>query len=235
MRFHPVPLALLLAAPLLATLPPPLAEPAISPDGIQIAFVSGADIWIAPIAGGSARPLVSHPSADSRPMFSPDGARLAFISDHTGNGDIYVLTITTGLLLRLTFDDWQDELSAWSPDSRYVYFSNSSYDISTAHDVYRVSADGGTPMPVLADRYAGEYFAVPAPHGDELAFVANGENTRKWFRHGHSAKDASDIYIRRPGPVYQRHTAPSSTHFHKSDNSAASNLSACGILIRACE
>ena len=30
-------------------------------------------------------------------------------------------------------------------------------------DVYRVGADGGTPMPVAADRYTTEYFASPAP------------------------------------------------------------------------
>src|SRR5215467_6612296 len=84
---------------------PSFAEPGISPDGATIAFVSGGDIWEVPAAGGDARLLVSHPATESRPLFSPDGKRLAFTSTRTGAGDIYVVTIATGDLARLTFDD----------------------------------------------------------------------------------------------------------------------------------
>ena len=58
-----------------------------------------------PARGGDARLLVSHPATESRPLFSPDGKRLAFTSTRTGNGDVYVLTLATGDLTRLTFDD----------------------------------------------------------------------------------------------------------------------------------
>src|SRR5262249_10544055 len=84
---------------------PSFAEPGISPDGATIAFVSGGDIWEVPAAGGEARLLVSHPATESRPLFSPDGKRLAFTSTRTGAGDVYVVTIATGDLARLTFDD----------------------------------------------------------------------------------------------------------------------------------
>src|SRR4051812_1538606 len=73
---------------------PSLAEPGISPDGSTIAFASGGDIWEVPARGGDARLLVSHPAADSRPLYSPDGTRLAFTSTRTGNGDVYVLTLS---------------------------------------------------------------------------------------------------------------------------------------------
>jgi Tol biopolymer transport system component len=81
------------------------AEPGISPDGNEIAFVSGSDIWTVPAAGGTARLLVSHPATESRPLFSPDGRRVAFTSTRTGGGDIYVLTIDSGELMRVTYDD----------------------------------------------------------------------------------------------------------------------------------
>lgn len=71
---------------------PSFAEPAISPDNSEIAFVSGDDIWTASLNGGEARLLVSDAAEESRPLYSPDGKRLAFVSDRTGNGDIYVLT-----------------------------------------------------------------------------------------------------------------------------------------------
>jgi hypothetical protein len=72
------------------------AEPGIAPDGREIAFSSGGDIWSAPAAGGDAHLLVAGPGTDRRPMFSPDGRELAFVSTRTGGGDIYVLTFATG-------------------------------------------------------------------------------------------------------------------------------------------
>src|SRR4051794_29907996 len=142
---------------------PSFAEPGISPDGSTIAFVSGGDIWEVPARGGDARLLVSHPATESRPLFSPDGSRLAFTSTRTGNGDVYALTLATGDLTRLTFDDAAELVSGWSADGQSVLFQSNSHDISGMLDVYRVGVDGGTPMPVAADRYTTEYFAAPSP------------------------------------------------------------------------
>src|SRR5678815_2300576 len=100
---------------------PYYTDPAISPDRSEIAFVSGGDIWTVPAAGGEARLLVSHPANESRPLYSPDGKQLAFLSTRTGNGDIYLLTFATGELKRLTFDDYNDQLDAWSRDGRWLY------------------------------------------------------------------------------------------------------------------
>src|SRR5229473_4799377 len=90
-----------------------LTEPVLCPTRPEIAFVSGGDIWVAPAKGGEAHLLVSHPSDESRPLYSPDGARLAFVSTRTGNGDIYVLTLASGELKRITFDDTRASLDAW--------------------------------------------------------------------------------------------------------------------------
>ena len=72
---------------------PYYSEPAISPDGAEIAFVSGGDIWTVSSKGGAARLLVAHPDYDSRPIYSPDGQYLAFNSTRSGNGDIYTLNL----------------------------------------------------------------------------------------------------------------------------------------------
>src|SRR5262245_30522662 len=88
---------------------PYFTEPAISPDYAEIAFVSGGDIWTVAASGGEARLLVSHTANESRPIYSPDGRRLAFVSTRTGNGDIYILTLSSGDLRRLTFDDTADQ------------------------------------------------------------------------------------------------------------------------------
>ena len=170
-------------------------EPAISPDRAEIAFVSGGDIWTVPVAGGEARLLVSHEANEQRPIYAPDGASLAFISDRTGGGDIYVLALATGILRQLTFDDGLDRLDGWSRDGRWIYFSSSARDISGMNDIYRVSAAGGTPLAVSADRYTSEFFAAPSPDGQRLAFAARGNSAGQWWRKGHSHLDESELWI----------------------------------------
>ncbi|MCC7417110.1 MAG: PD40 domain-containing protein [Acidobacteria bacterium] len=196
-----------------APAPAPLAsfgEPGISPDGATIAFVSGGDIWDVPARGGEARLLIAHPANDSRPMYSPDGTRLAFSSTRTGNGDIYLFTIATGDLRRLTFDDAAEAMNGWSADGGWIYFSSRSHDLGSMEDVARVSVDGGTPLRVAADRYATEYFAAPGPDGGTVAITARGFAGSQWWRNGRSHLDESEIWLVRPGngaPEYQPVTA----------------------------
>jgi tricorn protease-like protein len=75
---------------------PTLAEPTLSPDGSEIAFVSGGDIWTVPAAGGAASLLVTDPATEGRPFYSPDGRELAFTSNRGGAANVYVLTLATG-------------------------------------------------------------------------------------------------------------------------------------------
>ena len=174
-------------------------EPAISPDRSEIAFVSGGDIWAVPRGGGEARLLLSHPANESRPLYSPDGRRLAFVSNRTGGGDIYVLTFATGDVARLTFDDGNEQLDGWSRDGEWIYFSSTSHDIAGMNDVFRVSADGGTPMEVAADRYTNEYFSSASPDGRALAITARANASGQWWRNGRSHLDEAEIWIAREG------------------------------------
>jgi Tol biopolymer transport system component/C-terminal processing protease CtpA/Prc len=189
---------------------PYFSEPALSPDRKEIAFVSGGDIWTVPAAGGTAALLVSHTATESRPMYSPDGAKLAFVSTRTGGGDIYVLTLASGELKRLTFDDSLDQLDGWSRDGAWLYFSSGSRDIGGLNDVFRVSANGGTPMQVSADRYTNEFFSAPSPDGKTLAFSARGIASGQWWRRGRSHIDEAEVWLLRSfddGPgTYERLT-----------------------------
>ena len=177
------------------TAQPYFTEPALSPDRKEIAFVSGGDIWTVPSSGGVASLLVSNPATESRPLYSPDGKQLAFVSTRTGNGDIYVLTLASGELKRMTFDDAPELLDGWSRDGRWIYFSSGSKDVGTAGDIFRVSLSGGTPMQVSADRYTNEFFSAPSPDGNTLAFNARGIASGQWWRKGHSHIDESEIWL----------------------------------------
>lgn len=176
---------------------PAFAEPGIAPDGSEIAFVSGGDIWTVPSAGGEARLLVSNAANDTHPVYSPDKKQLAFVSTRTGGGDIYVLTIATGDVRRVTFEDGAENLDGWSRDGTYLYFFSNAHDLSGGmNDVYRVAADGGTPMAVSGDRYANEFFSAASPDGRTLAMSARGTASGQWWRHGHSHLDEAEIWLR---------------------------------------
>src|SRR6185312_2370033 len=125
--------------------------------------------------------------------------------------------------------------TGWSADGKYVYFSSNSHEISGMLDVYRVAADGGTPMPVAADRYTTEYFASPAPSGDAVAITARANAGSQWWRKGHSHLDESEIWLVKDAAYTQvtkggakdawpMWSADGKTLYFMSDRSGAQNI-----------
>ncbi len=172
-------------------------EPSLSPDGTEIVFVSGGDIWSAPGTGGEARLLVADKGFKSRPLFSPDFKYLTFTSTQTGNGDVYKLELSSGEITRITFDDSFEEVSGWSGDSRWIYFSSNGREVSGLNDVFKVAVSGGTPILVLDEQYTSEFFATPSSDGSSILYNARGTAARQWWRNGHSHLDESEIWIKR--------------------------------------
>jgi tricorn protease len=175
---------------------PSLATPAISPDGREIAFASGGDIWTVPGQGGEARLLISDPADESRPLYSPDGTKLAFTSTRTGGGDIYILTLASGALQRLTFSDTPSNLDGWSRDGEWIYFTSNVTDVAGQGDILRVRATGGTPLEVSRERYLNEFESAPSPDGRQIALVAKGISSSQWWRNGHAHIDETELWLK---------------------------------------
>lgn len=213
---------------------PYLTEPALSPDRREIAFVSGGDVWTVSATGGTAALLVSHPASESKPLYSPDGKQIAFVSNRTGGGDIYILNLETNDLRRLTFDDANDQLDAWSRDGNWIYFSSTSKDIAGMNDIFRVAATGGTPQAVSSDRYTNEFWSNPLADGSIL-FSARGISNGQWWRNGRSHIDETEIWSksgenyteiagRGAKQLWVQATADGSKMFYVSDRSGAQNI-----------
>jgi Tol biopolymer transport system component/C-terminal processing protease CtpA/Prc len=217
---------------------PSLSEPSLSPDGQTIAFASGGDIWTVPAAGGVARLLVTDRATESRPLYSPDGTRLAFVSTRGGLANLYVMTLATGAVTRLTYADANESLDGWSRDGRWIYFTSGVNDVQRQGDIFRVSADGGTPMEVSRERYLNEFQSAPSPDGKAIALMARGISSGQWWRHGSSHIDQTELWLkpiadagpyRRLLPSGARHAWPmwrpdGQALYYMSDEGGAENL-----------
>ncbi|THD62870.1 MAG: peptidase S41 [Phenylobacterium sp.] len=217
---------------------PALATPALSPDGSEIAFASGGDIWTVPAAGGTARLLVTDPATEERPIYSPDGKELAFTSTRDGSANIYILTLATGRVRRLTWSDANEMLDAWSRDGKWIYFSSAANDVGRQADIFRVAATGGTPLEVSRERFLNEFNAAPSPDGQTLALMAKGLSAAQWWRNGHAHIDEAELWLKpiAAGAPYRRLLGPDAKHlwpmwtpdgaslYYMSDQSGSENL-----------
>lgn len=92
--------------------------PVWSPDSTQIAFSSdrggnGYDLWVMNADGSDPRVLVESMGDNIMNAWSPDGTQIAFSTDRDGNWEIYLLTIASGELRRLTNNDAADQFAVW--------------------------------------------------------------------------------------------------------------------------
>ena len=115
-------------------------QPAWSPDGQSIAFVSSIsgnrEIYVMNADGSGEARLTYNSSHDEEPVWSPDGQRIAFRSFRDDVYAIYVMNVDGTDQTRLTnrggsWLDWFSDLGNrgrspdWSPDGRHITFVSS--------------------------------------------------------------------------------------------------------------
>ncbi|NDJ61328.1 MAG: hypothetical protein GYB67_09395 [Chloroflexi bacterium] len=72
-------------------------EFAIAPDGLQVVYVSDAQLWIEPVNAGGLRQLAELNSfAPANPTFSPDGTQIAYVDEGAPNGGIWIVPAAGG-------------------------------------------------------------------------------------------------------------------------------------------
>jgi Tol biopolymer transport system component len=126
--------------------------PSISPDGNLVVFTSdragdtGFDIWVRHINQPEPTQLTNHPADEWHPSFSPDGSRIVFGSQRDGGG-VYVVNALGGGLRRVTGPGL---FPRFSPDgSEIVYAEDPQWAPAYLRQMFRVSAQGGTPDPLI--------------------------------------------------------------------------------------
>lgn len=147
-------------------------QPALSPDGDWVAFVSlssgNSNIWKARINGDSLTQVTTGSSSDHHPQWSPDGKYIVFASNRSGNWDIWKVDNNCGQLTRLTVAPELDDQPMVSPDGQWIAFMSAR---SGRRDIWLMPSGGGTASRFT---YVGQN-AWPSfcPDGKKLLWSSN--------------------------------------------------------------
>lgn len=175
-------------------------EPAISPNGLTLAFGSSrdgnAEIYTQPLAGGPARRLTENIADDRAPSWRPDGARLGWLATRDGHAQLWTMAPDGTDAAPLREGATEDLHFAWSPDGRFLAIATktATNDVDLlVYDAVRGLQIGAFEEPGVEEQ--------PAWSADSrwLAFAATrGGNTDLYLAH----PDGTDLrrLTTDPGP-----------------------------------
>lgn len=130
--------------------------------------------------------IAASPAADGTPAWSPDGKHIAFTSARTGQGDLYLLSVSalTAPPKRLTRTEDAAELYAtWSPDSTSLTFVGKG---KNGDNLFLLPSLTGAPVQLTT--WSGTQTAPTyAADGRLIAFYANRD-----------VRDRFDLYVVAP-------------------------------------
>lgn len=148
-----------------------------SPDGKQLAFAKGSDLFLANADGTNARKLISVSGSAFSIRFSPDGTRLRFSVWAPESYSSYSIweVHADGSELHPVLPGWHSPPSeccgAWSADGRYYFFISTLPDISNIWALREPSGlfhiRSSTPFQLTTGPMSLP-FLVPAPDGRRL-------------------------------------------------------------------
>src|SRR5439155_13952172 len=93
-------------------------------------------------SSGKTQPLLVKPGFYQQGRLSPDGQRLALTVTEGSKTDLHVYDSQRDTLTRVTFNGKGGGYPLWTPDARFIVFSDSEA-------IYWTRADGGSPPQLL--------------------------------------------------------------------------------------
>ncbi|TVQ53966.1 MAG: peptidase S41 [Phycisphaerales bacterium] len=169
--------------------------PALSPNADKVVFSWRGDLWKAPVDGGHAVRLTSHPQNDLVAAWSPDGSRIAFNSTRDGYLNLYVMNADGTDIQQVTSLDRSCSLTGWSVDEDgkevLTFHALLEADVYRSHRPYMVSVEGGEPQR-LHDAFGSE--AAVSPDGSRIVFTRGGYYGG-WSRRHYDGAESMNLWL----------------------------------------
>ena len=154
-------------------LPPPLFR-----NG-AVVYEQDGDLFIADQLGGTSRPLVAGPDADSNPVFSPQGDRLAFVRESPNWLSSQIMTVSldgSDIKELSTVAGWGVHL-AWAPDGSSLMASALSARCECTWEHHIIETDGSGKRLIDAATETASGPAAWRPGGRQIGYLGWREDT----------------------------------------------------------
>jgi len=132
--------------------PKPDYQPAVSPNGKRVAFISelsgGPEVWVCDADGSNSVQLTKLGAPNLfGPRWSPDGENIGFTAADGQKPHIYVVSAKGGKPGRLISEAAEEDSPYWSHDGKWLYFDS---DRSGRSEIWRVPSKGGEAVQITS-------------------------------------------------------------------------------------
>jgi serine/threonine protein kinase len=197
-------------------------QPAWSPDGKQLAYISpcvvrnaqdtyeGASIYIVNADGSGKTALPASAQGEFDPAWSPDGSQIAFTSLRDGHAQIYTINLVTSVITRVTdtSPDVATRQPAWSPDGRSLLYTARRVGVL---QIWQVAAGGESPTQLIRSGFENSDF-MPAwsPDGNLIFYSQSTTNllAPPWLMNARPGADVTGARMQTQPPVVDVAVAP---------------------------
>lgn len=106
---------------------------------------------------------------DAQPAASPSGEQLVFSSNRSGNWDLYVMELSSGVTSRLSDDPAYDGNPSWSPAGDWLAYE---HDQAGNQEIFMRPVDGSIDPVPLSNHAAADYDPAWRPAEQQIAFIS---------------------------------------------------------------